>query len=138
MMFDPKASIDFIGNTAPFIQFNYVRAASMLAKCDEAGFSTSIESLDASVWDTDELRLIQQALMWPATVELAAAQYDPSLVANHTYELTKAFSRWYQDHQVLNEENAALREARIALTICVSNQIKTAMGLLGIDMPKRM
>ena len=138
MMFDPKASIDFIGNTAPFIQFNYVRAASMLNKCGEAGLNTSIESLDASVWDADELRLIQQALMWPATVELAAAQYDPSLVANHTYDLTKAFSRWYQDHPVLGEENAAVRDARIALTQCVAHQIKTAMSLLGIDMPKRM
>jgi len=138
MMFDPKASIDFIGNTAPFIQFNYVRAASMLAKCSEAGLNLTIESLDASVWDADELRLIQQALMWPATVELAAAQYDPSLVANHIYDLTKAFSRWYQDHPVLGEENAAVREARIALTQCIAHQIKTSMGLLGIDMPKRM
>ena len=138
MMFDPKASIDFIGNTAPFIQFNYVRAASMLAKCSEAGLNLTIESLDASVWDADELRLIQQALMWPSTVELAAAQYDPSLVANHIYDLTKAFSRWYQDHPVLGEENAAVREARIALTQCIAHQIKTAMGLLGIDMPKRM
>jgi len=110
----------------------------MLAKCSEAGLNLTIESLDASVWDADELRLIQQALMWPATVELAAAQYDPSLVANHIYDLTKAFSRWYQDHPVLGEENAAVREARIALTQCIAHQIKTSMGLLGIDMPKRM
>ena len=138
MMFDPKASVDFIGNTAPFIQFNYVRAASMLAKCADAGHNTDISNIDAAVWDGDELRLIQQALMWPATVELAAAHYDPSLVANHAYDLTKAFSRWYQDHPVLGEENASVRDARIALTQCVAHQIKTAMGLLGIEMPKRM
>ena len=76
--------------------------------------------------------------MWPATVELAAAHYDPSLVANHAYDLTKAFSRWYQDHPVLGEENASIRDARIALTQCVAHQIKTAMVLLGIEMPKRM
>jgi len=138
MMFDPKASIDFIGNTAPFIQFNYVRAASMLAKCVDAGFNTDITSIDDTVWDADELRLIQHTLTWPSTVQLAASQYDPSLVANHVYDLTKAFSRWYQDHQVLGESDVAVREARIALTQCVAHQIKTAMGLLGIEMPKRM
>ncbi|MAI23362.1 MAG: arginine--tRNA ligase [Crocinitomicaceae bacterium] len=138
MMFDPKASIDFIGNTAPFIQFNYVRAASMLAKCADADIDMRITSIDASVWDADELRLIQQTLMWPSIVELAAEHYDPSLVANHVYDLTKAFSRWYQDHPVLGEENVSLREARIALTQSVAHQIRIAMGLLGIEMPKRM
>ena len=138
MMFDPKASIDFIGNTGPFIQFNYVRAASMLAKCADAGINTTITHIDASVWDTDELRLIQQALLWPSIIETAAEQYDPSLVANHIYDLTKAFSRWYQDHQVLGEKNESIRDARIALTHFIAHQIKTAMGLLGIEMPKRM
>ena len=138
MMFDPKASIDFIGNTAPFIQFNYVRASSMLAKCAEAGINTQIKTIDASVWDVDELRLIQHTLMWPGTIELAAQQFDPSLIANYTYDLTKAFSRWYQDHQVLGEEIITIREARIALTQCVARTIKVAMGLLGIEMPQRM
>lgn len=138
MMFDPKASVDFIGNTAPFIQFNYVRANSVLAKCSEAGIATEVAEIDASAWDTDELRLIQQGLMWPGTLAAAAEQCDPSLVANHTYELTKAFSRWYQDHPILNEADTAKRDARIVLTQFVAHQVKGAMALLGIEMPKKM
>ena len=110
----------------------------MLAKCADADIDMRITSIDASVWDADELRLIQQTLMWPSIIELAAEHYDPSLVANHVYDLTKAFSRWYQDHPVLGEQNVSLRNARIALTQSVAHQIRTAMGLLGIEMPKRM
>lgn len=138
MMFDPKASVDFIGNTAPFIQFNYVRAQSVLAKCTEAGTTTKIPHIDEGAWDKDELRLIQLGLMWPDTLQLAAEQCDPSLIANHTYELTKSYSRWYQDHPVLKEADAQKRDARIALTRFVSNQIKASMALLGIEMPKKM
>ena len=76
MMFDPKASVDFIGNTAPFIQFNYVRAISVLTKCKGAGVVTNVTALDAAAWDTDELRLIQHGLTWPETLAAAAEQCD--------------------------------------------------------------
>lgn len=138
MMFDPKASVDFIGNTAPFIQFNYVRAISILTKCKEAGLATDITAIDAAAWDTDELRLIQHGLTWPETLAVAAEQCDPSIVANHTYELAKAFSRWYQDHPILNESDPAKRGARIALTQFIAHQIQGAMALLGIEMPEKM
>ena len=138
MMFDPKASVDFIGNTAPFIQFNYVRAQSMLVKCAEAGISTEIAEIDEGAWDTDELRLIQLGLIWPDTLQMAAEQCDPSLIANHSYELTKGYSRWYQDHPVLKETDAKKRDARIALTRFVAHQIKSSMSLLGIEMPRKM
>ena len=138
MMFDPKASVDFIGNTAPFIQFNYVRANSILTKCETAGVSTEVKEIDAQAWDADELRLIQHGLLWPGTLQTAAEQCDPSVVANHAYELTKGFSRWYQDHPILNEEDLAKRDARIALTQFVAHQIKSSMALLGIEMPVKM
>ncbi len=138
MMFDPAASVDFIGNTGPFIQFNFVRARSVLRKCIDEGIPTNIESVDASAWDESELRIIQQALNWPEIVQLAAAQYDPSVIANHGYELTKAYSRWYQDHSVLKEPNEAKCTARVALTQMYTRQIEAAMALLGIEMPERM
>jgi len=138
MMFDPVASVDFIGNTGPFIQFNFVRAKSVLRKCLDEGIPTTIDSVDPNAWDESELRIIQQTLQWPEIVQSAAAQYDPSVIANHSYELTKAYSRWYQDHSVLKEPNEAKCAARIALTHMYTRQIETAMALLGIEMPERM
>jgi len=138
MMFDPKASVDFIGNTGPFIQFNHVRASSVLRKCEAQDINTSVQSIDPESWDGDELRLIQMALSWPEIVESAAIAYDPSLIANHTYELTKAYSRWYQDHGIINESDTGKQSARIALTQLFTAQVEMAMGLLGVDMPQRM
>ncbi|MGA0435013.1 MAG: arginine--tRNA ligase [Flavobacteriales bacterium] len=138
MMFDPKASIDFIGNTGPFIQFNFVRASSVIRKCQEAGITTDIGAIDAEAWDELELRLIQDLLIWPETLELAAEQYDPSIIANHCYEITKAYSRWYQDHSILKESNTSKQHARISLTKLFIHEIEIAMKLLGVEMPERM
>ena len=138
MMFDPKASVDFIGNTGPFIQFNHVRASSVLRKCEAQGINLSVQSIDPESWDGDELRLIQMALAWPEIVQSAAQAYDPSLIANHSYELTKAYSRWYQDHGIINESDSGKQSARIALTQLFTAQVETAMGLLGVEMPARM
>jgi len=138
MMFDPKASVDFIGNTGPFIQFNHVRASSVLRKCEAQGINLSVQRIDPESWDGDELRLIQMALAWPEIVQSAAQAYDPSLIANHSYELTKAYSRWYQDHGIINESDSGKQSARIALTQLFTAQVETAMGLLGVEMPARM
>lgn len=138
MMFDPKASVDFIGNTGPFIQFNHVRASSVLRKCQAQGINLSVQSIDPESWDGDELRLIQMALAWPEIVQSAAQAYDPSIIANHSYELTKAYSRWYQDHGIINESDSGKQSARIALTQLFTAQVETAMGLLGVEMPSRM
>lgn len=138
MMFDPQASIDFIGNTGPFIQFNYVRARSVLRKCIEEQQMQRPQSIDPKAWDDTELRLIQLGLMWPQVIEQAALACDPSLVANHCYELTKSYSRWYQDHSVLQESEPSKREARMMLCEFFTNQIHDGMGLLGIQMPERM
>jgi len=137
-MFDPKASIDFIGNTGPFIQFNFVRAKSVLRKSHDLYGNHAISSLDPSVWDKIELRIIQLGLHWPNVLRQAAHEYDPSLIANHCYELTKAYSRWYQDHPVLQIEDDAIRLARTTICLFFTQQIEGAMSLLGIDMPQRM
>jgi arginyl-tRNA synthetase len=138
MMFDPKASIDFIGNTGPFIQFNFVRAKSVLRKSEESHGALDASNLDAGVWDQTELRIIQLGLHWPNVLKQAASECDPSLIANHCYELTKAYSRWYQDHPILQIENDSLRVARTTICHFFTQQIEDAMGLLGIQMPERM
>jgi arginyl-tRNA synthetase len=136
MMFDPKASIDFIGNTGPFIQFNYVRALSVLRKAE--GNIVLRVPKDESAWDAAELQLIQSALEWPEMIQAAAKTYDPSIIANYCYDLTKSYSRWYQDHPVLKEPDASKREARLAICAICERNIKSGMTLLGIQMPDRM
>ena len=138
MMFDPKASIDFIGNTGPFIQFNFVRAKSVLRKSAASQEAFKSLALDSSVWDQTELRIIQHGLQWPNVLQQAAAECDPSLIANHCYEFTKAYSRWYQDHPVMQVENESLQTARTTLCLFFTQQIESAMALLGIEMPERM
>ena len=95
-------------------------------------------NLDASVWDPTELRIIQLGLHWPNVLMQAASDCDPSLIANHCYELTKAYSRWYQDHPVLQVEDASMRIARTTICMFFTQQIENAMELLGIQMPERM
>ena len=136
MMFDPKASIDFIGNTGPFIQFNYVRALSVLNKAE--GLIALRVPKEDSAWDESEIQLIQSALEWPEMVQAAAKTYDPSIVANYCYDLTKAYSRWYQDHPVLKETVQAKQEARMAICAICERNIKAGMAMLGIEMPQRM
>jgi arginyl-tRNA synthetase len=138
MMFDPKASIDFIGNTGPFIQFNFVRAKSVLRKSAAAHGTLESSALDANVWDQTELRIIQHGLQWPNVLQQAASECDPSLIANHCYEFTKSYSRWYQDHPVMQVENQSLQIARTTICLFFTQQIESAMGLLGIEMPERM
>jgi arginyl-tRNA synthetase len=137
MMFDPKGSIDFIGNTGPYIQFNYVRARSVLRN---AGIDdiTSLTPISAVHLDDIERSLLMTALSLPSVIEESAKTYDPSLVANLCYDITKSYSRWYQDHPILKEEDEDLRTARLALCALCSNTVKTGMSLLGVSMPERM
>mgnify|MGYP001420848295 FL=1 len=137
MMFDPKASIDFIGNTGPYIQFNYVRARSVLRN---AGIDdiASLTPLSPVHLDDVERALLMAALSLPSVIEEAAKSYDPSLVANLCYDITKSYSRWYQDHPIIKEEDEAIRNIRLALCYLCSNAVKTGMSLLGVSMPERM
>ena len=137
MMFDPKVSIDFIGNTSPYIQFNYVRSRSVLRN---AGIeNTSNLPINSNViFDKTEKSLLMTALSLPDVIEEAARLYDPSLIANLCYDITKSYSSWYQDHPILKEENTELREARLAICALSSSTVKTGMSLLGVSMPERM
>lgn len=134
MMFDPKGSIDFIGNTGPYIQFNYVRAKSVLRN---AGVD-AIPSFNSAVLDEVEKGLLMTALSLPDVIEESAASYDPSLLANLCYDITKSYSRWYQDHPILKEDNEDVRNARLAICSLCSSAVKTGMSLLGVTMPERM
>ena len=136
MMFDPKSSIDFFGNTAPFIQFNVVRCKSILrsASVDVSKLSWTPDTpLDAA-----ERTLAAGVLSFPSVVQEAAATYDPSLIANHCYDLIKAFSSFYQDHPIAKEQDDNRRQLRLALCAAVSTTVSNGMHMLGIDMPERM
>ncbi len=136
MMFDPKSSIDFFGNTAPFIQFNVVRCKSILrsASVDVSKLSWTPDTpLDAA-----ERTLAAGVLSFPSVVQEAAATYDPSLIANHCYDLIKAFSSFYQDHPIAKEQDDNRRQLRMALCAAVSTTVSNGMLMLGIDMPERM
>jgi arginyl-tRNA synthetase len=136
MMFDPKSSIDFFGNTAPFIQFNVVRCKSILrsASVDVSELTWAPDTpLDAV-----ERTLAAGVLSFPSVVQEAAATYDPSLIANHCYDLIKAFSSFYQDHPIAKEQDENRRQLRLALCSAISTTVSNGMRMLGIDMPERM
>ena len=134
MMFDPKSSIDFFGNTAPFIQFNVVRCKSILRDVDVCKLTWATDT----PLDSAERTLAAGVLSFPDVVQEAATTYDPSLIANHCYDLIKAFSSFYQDHPIAKEANSEVRNLRLALCAAVSTTVSNGMGLLGIDMPERM
>ena len=136
MMFNPKESIDFNGNTGPFIQYTYARIRSVLRKAEGLGY---VIGDDAAVKPNEkETALIQTLAEFPDTVQEAGRTYSPALIANYTYELVKQYNQFYHDYSILKEENAAVRSLRLALCRSVARTVKMAMGLLGIDVPERM
>ena len=136
MMFDPKASIDFYGNTGPFILFNYVRGRSVLRKADAEGIAQPKEEIAAP--GSDEMELVGLLHDLPDVIAEAAESYNPSLVANWCYDLTKAYSGYYQDHPIIGAEDAQTRDLRLVLTARFTKCLKTGMHLLGIALPERM
>ena len=134
MTFNPKESIDFNGNTGPFIQYTYARIRSVLRK--NAGFSP----VDYSGVQPDEKEtaLIQQLANFPEIVREAGHSYSPAAIANYVYDLTKNYNAFYHDHSILKEEDPAVRSMRLALSEQTARVIKTGMGLLGIKVPERM
>jgi arginyl-tRNA synthetase len=138
MTFNPKESIDFNGNTGPFIQYTHARIQSILRKADEAGFDYSGE-LDANVVLSEkELYLIRLITNFPGVVADAAEGFSPALIANYMYDLAKEYNQFYHDYSILKEENEALRSFRITLSATTGKVIRTGMNLLGIDVPDRM
>lgn len=136
MMFNPKESIDFNGNTGPFIQYTYARIRSVLRKAQEQGFAASAYA--AVVPNDKEIALIQTLADFPATVQEAGRTYSPALIANYTYELVKQYNQFYHDYSILREEDVAVRSLRLALCATVARTVRLAMGMLGISVPERM
>lgn len=136
MMFNPKESIDFNGNTGPFIQYTYARIRSVLRKAQEQGFAASAYA--AVVPNDKEIALIQTLTDFPATVQEAGRTYSPALIANYAYELVKQYNQFYHDYSILREEDVAVRSLRLALCATVARTVRLAMGLLGISVPERM
>lgn len=136
MMFDPKESVDFFGNTSPFIQFNYVRTLALLRKAGEAGFAPGVDS--GVVVSGEERELMRLLHGFPQVIAEAAAQYDPSHIANYTYELVRAYSSFYQSSPMLKETDELKRALRLEVTRQTGAVVERAMGLLGIGMPQRM
>ena len=136
MTFNPKESIDFNGNTGPFIQYTYARIKSVLRKAEENG----IKFADYSNVEPNEkeISLIQTLSTFPSTVAEAGRSYSPALIANYTYELVKQYNQFYHDYSILREEDAAIRSLRLTLCKVTAEVIKTAMSLLGINVPERM
>ena len=133
ILFNPEESVDFQGNTGPFIQYTYARIQSILRK---AGTPTEVSNL--LVLHPKEKELIKQLQLFPETIQQAGAQYSPALIANYTYELVKSFNSFYQNVSILGTDNNDEKSFRIQLSKAVSDVIKTAFGLLGIEVPERM
>ena len=138
MTFNPKESIDFNGNTGPFIQYTYARIRSILRKAAEAGISLP-ETLPADIeLNTKEEELIQKLADFRAIVKQAGTDYNPSILANYAYDLVKEYNQFYHDFSILREENEARKIFRLVLSKNVGKVVKLAMGLLGIEVPERM
>ena len=138
MTFNPKESIDFNGNTGPFIQYTYARIRSILRKADEAGVRLP-ESLPADVeLNTKEEDLIQRLADFAVVVRQAGTDYNPSIIANYAYDLVKEYNQFYHDFSILREEDEARKVFRLVLSRNVGKVVRLAMGLLGIEVPERM
>lgn len=138
MVFNPKESIDFNGNTGPFIQYTYARIQSVLRKAAETGIKIS-DAMDNSIQPTEkEESLIQLLAEFAAVVKQAGDEYSPAIIANYIYELVKEYNQFYHDHSILKEENGAIRNFRLILSLNVSRTVQKGMQLLGIEVPDRM
>ncbi len=138
MTFNPKESIDFNGNTGPFIQYTYARIQSVLRKAAESGIVIP-EQIPAGIELSEkEEGLIQMVADFAAVVKQAGEDYSPSIIANYTYDLVKEYNQFYHDFSILREENEAVKVFRIALSANVAKVVRLGMSLLGIEVPSRM
>ncbi len=134
ILFDPKSSVDFAGNTGPFIQYTYARIQSILRK------ATDLEgAIDVSLeLDSREKDIIKHLMLYPSTIQQAAKAYSPALIANYSYDLVKLFNSFYQNVSILGEENEDVKVLRVSLSLEVAAVLKDSLNLLGIDAPVRM
>nr|WP_317042111.1 arginine--tRNA ligase [Salegentibacter holothuriorum] len=134
ILFNPEESVDFQGNTGPFIQYTYARIQSIIRKAD-----FEFKSVEESYkFHEKERSLIKQLQLYPETIQLAAENHSPALIANYTYDLVKEFNSFYQNVTILGTEDATEKSLRVQLANSVGNVIKSSFGLLGIQVPERM
>ena len=140
MTFNPKESIDFNGNTGPFIQYTYARIRSIMRKAAEEGIKleSKLYADDNSQISEKEIGLIQMLNGFRDVVSQAADDYNPSVIANYCYDLAKEFNQFYHDFSIMKEPNRDLKMFRLVLAQNVGKIIKLGMGLLGIEVPERM
>lgn len=135
MLFDPKESIDFNGNTGPFIQYTYARIRSILRKAAESGYETGVTGAELF---PKEISIIKMLNMFPARLAEAGKAYSPAMVANYSYDLAKEFNQYYHDISIMREPDPQVRAQRLALVDMISRVLLKAMGILGISLPERM
>ncbi len=139
MLFDPKESIDFNGNTGPFIQYTHARIKSILRKASDQGIAYGTAAVKAdSELSAKEIRIIKILNTFPAKVAEAGEAHSPALIANYAYELAKEFNQYYHDTPILREENQALLQYRLVLIETIARVLSKAMSILGITLPERM
>jgi arginyl-tRNA synthetase len=134
ILFNPAESVDFAGNTGPFIQYTYARIQSILRKAD-FDWSGQVQSITLH---EKEKELIKQLQQYPEVIQSAAHNHSPALVANYMYELVKEYNSFYQSVSILGEQNQIQKNFRVQLSAQVANVVKSGFGLLGIQVPERM
>ncbi|HPE82169.1 MAG TPA: arginine--tRNA ligase, partial [Aequorivita sp.] len=135
ILFNPEESVDFQGNTGPFIQYTYARIQSILRKAGEVSNVLDLTSFEIHPKEKELIKIIQQ---FPETIQLAAENYSPALIANYTYDLVKEFNSFYQNVPILATDNETEKAFRVKLSKAVGEVIKSAFALLGIEVPERM
>ena len=138
MLFNPKESIDFNGNTGPFIQYTHARIRSILRKAAEKGIEYAASPLPKVELSAKEIRLIKLLNTFPAKIAEGAQAYSPAVIANYAYDIAKEFNQYYHDTPILKEENEDVLKKRLVLIDTLSAVLRKAMGILGIELPERM
>lgn len=138
MLFNPRESIDFDGNTGPFIQYTYTRIRSVFRKGDEMGVHMPAESPVSVLLNNKEKNLLKMIHEFPSVVRDAGSAFNPSLIANFIYDMVKEYNQFYHDHSILKEENPDIRDMRLVMSYVTAGIVKRGMEMLGIEMPERM
>jgi len=138
MLFNPRESIDFDGNTGPFIQYTYTRILSVFRKAEELHIDRPDRSPENIAVNDKEKNLLRLIHEFPAVLADAGETFNPSLIANFMFELVKEYNQFYHDYSILKEEDPEIRKFRLVLSRVVSGIVKNGMELLGVEMPERM
>ena len=138
MTFDPKESIDFNGNTGPFIQYTHARIRSVFRKAAEMNIKVFRQCETGIILNEKEKTLLKLIFEYPSVISDAGSQYNPALLANYSFELAKEYNQFYHDNPILRDDNIVRRDFRLMMSGMIGRIIKSAMGLLGIEVPERM